>query len=80
MHQNTGATNGYSVFTLDFANEATYNLKLRVTLVDYPDIFTEFSDESLTWTITVVNPCKTTTLNSLPNNFDTMYITLLGPA
>ena len=57
-------------------------MRLSMTLAAYPVTFTPYEDNSLIWTVTVVNPCTlgTTTLNAIPGTFLSMSTSVLGSA
>lgn len=49
-----------------------------MTLASYPTIYTAYEDATLTWTVTVTNPCTTTVLNAFTSTFATMSTSVMG--
>ena len=55
-------------------------MRLSMTLAAYPITFTPYQDNSLIWTVTVIDPCTlgTTILNPIPGTFLSMSTSVLG--
>ena len=70
--------NGYTILSVSIADAGVYPLKLSMTLDSYPAVFTPYVDESLTWTVTVVDPCLTTVLSAFTSPFVTMTTSVMG--
>ena len=72
---------GYTVISNSIADAGTYSLKLSMTLANYPAAFTPYEDATLTWTVTVVDPCtsaESNALNNFASSFDAMTASILG--
>lgn len=55
-------------------------MRLSLSLAGYPSVFTPYEDNTLTWTVTVVDPCLSTSVTAFPAAaaFVTMTATVLG--
>ena len=49
-----------------------------MTLASYPSIYTAYEDATLTWTVTLPDPCVTTVLNPFTSAFVTMSTSVMG--
>jgi hypothetical protein len=74
----TSPYDGYQLLSNSITDAGTYPLKLSMTLASYPGVFAAYEDATLTWTVTVVNPCTTTVLNPFTSNFVLMATSVAG--
>ena len=72
------APDGYQILSNSITDAGTYPLKLSMTLLSYPGIFTPYEYASLTWTVTVLDTCLTTALSAFTSPFVTMTETVMG--
>jgi hypothetical protein len=49
-----------------------------MTLASYPSIYTAYEDATLTWIVTLPDPCTTTVLNPFTSTFVTMSTSVMG--
>jgi hypothetical protein len=69
---------GYQILSTSIADAGTYPLKLSMTLASYPGVYTAYEDATLTWTVTIVDPCTTTVLNPFTSAFVSMSTSVMG--
>ena len=76
----TQLTSSYAITTTSLSDAGTYLMRLSLSLAGYPSVFTPYEDNTLTWTVTVVDPCLSTSVTAFPvaAAFVTMTATVLG--
>ena len=74
------SSNNYIINSQEIFDLGIYNLQLVLTFIDYPDSLTPYSDSSVTWTVTIVNPCTTSVFNPLPTFTSMTTSVMVGTA